>query len=164
MNKAFRWIPAASAAVAALAMVLGAAAQPVETAPTVQSAQTEDQRLMAFFEEVFQRNLKDSPIFQSQLGIKGPDYGKWGDLSDGEAIRQNELTKQDLARLRAEFRYETLSEPVKISYRIFPLALPQLRLLHPEQPGHRSCCFLAERPSHRRRVGCRGLHIAPQWH
>ncbi|MDH4261045.1 MAG: DUF885 domain-containing protein, partial [Gammaproteobacteria bacterium] len=119
MNKAFRWIPAASAAVAALAMVLGAAAQPVETAPTVQSAQTEDQRLMAFFEEVFQRNLKDSPIFQSQLGIKGPDYGKWGDLSDGEAIRQNELTKQDLARLRAEFRYETLSEPVKISYRIF---------------------------------------------
>ena len=26
---------------------------------------TEDARLAAFFEEVFQRNLKDSPVFQS---------------------------------------------------------------------------------------------------
>jgi uncharacterized protein (DUF885 family) len=89
------------------------------TAATPAAAQTEDQRLMAFFEEVFQRNLKDSPIFQSQLGMKGADYGKWGDLSDAEANRQNELTKQDLARLRAEFKYDSLSEPVKVSYRIF---------------------------------------------
>ncbi len=93
-----------------------AAAQDTDAAP---AAPSEDQRLTAFFEEVFQRNLKDSPIFQSQLGIKGPDYGKWGDLSDAEAIRQNELTKQDLARLRAEFRYDALSESMKISYRIF---------------------------------------------
>ncbi|MBM2853417.1 MAG: hypothetical protein HW417_345 [Steroidobacteraceae bacterium] len=83
------------------------------------AAQTEDQRLMAFFEEVFQRNLKDSPIFQSQLGIKGPDYGKWGDLSDAEATRQNELTKQDLARLKSGFKYDALSEQRQISYRIF---------------------------------------------
>jgi uncharacterized protein (DUF885 family) len=82
-------------------------------------AQTEDQRLMAFFEEIFQRNLKDSPIFQSQIGIKGPDYGKWDDFSDAEAIRQNELTKQDLARLRSEFKYDTLTESARVSYRIF---------------------------------------------
>lgn len=83
------------------------------------AARSEDQRLTAFFEEVFQRNLKDSPIFQSQLGIKGPDYGKWGDLSDAEAIRRNELTMRDLARLRSEFSYDALSESLKISYRIF---------------------------------------------
>ncbi len=119
MKRVIRWIPAGSAVVAALWLVSATAAEPVETAPTVQSAQTEDQRLMAFFEEVFQRNLKDSPLFQSQLGMKGPDYGKWDDFSDAEAKRQYELTKQDLARLRGEFRYDSLSESSKVSYRIF---------------------------------------------
>ena len=83
------------------------------------AAQTEDRRLAAFFEEIFQRNLKDSPMLQSQLGIKGPDYGKWNDFSDAEAIRQNELTRQDLARLRGEFAYDRLSDGSKVSYRIF---------------------------------------------
>jgi len=119
MKRVIRWIPAGSAVLAALWLVSATAAEPVETAPTVQSAQTEDQRLMAFFEEVFQRNLKDSPLFQSQLGMKGPDYGKWDDFSDAEAKRQYELTKQDLARLRGEFRYDSLSESSKVSYRIF---------------------------------------------
>ncbi|MGE0030341.1 MAG: DUF885 family protein [Steroidobacteraceae bacterium] len=82
---------------------------------------TEDERLKAFFEEVFQRNVKDSPILQSQLGMKGPDYGKWGDFSDAERVRQNELVRRDLARLRSEFRYEALSERTKVSYRIFEL-------------------------------------------
>lgn len=80
---------------------------------------TEDERLNAFFEEVFQRNVKDNPILQSQLGMKGPDYGKWGDFSDAEATRQNELVKEDLRRLRADFDVAKLSEQSRISYRIF---------------------------------------------
>jgi uncharacterized protein (DUF885 family) len=119
MSRAFRWIPVGSAAVAALLLAFATAAAPVAPASAPQPAQTTDQRLAAFFEEVFQRNLKDSPTFQSQLGIKGPDYGKWGDQSDAEATRQNELTRQDLARLRSEFKYDPLSEQSKISYRIF---------------------------------------------
>ena len=78
-----------------------------------------DAQLAAFFEEVFQRGLKNSPIFQSQLGMKGEDYGKWDDFSDAEAQRQNELTRQDLARLRSEFSYGQLSQPMQVSYRIF---------------------------------------------
>ncbi len=81
--------------------------------------QTEDQRISAFFEEVFQRNLKASPLFQSQLGLKGPDYGKWDDFSDAEQTRQIEDSKKDLERLRAEFDYENLSDRMKVSYRIF---------------------------------------------
>ena len=80
---------------------------------------TEDERLNAFFEEVFQRNLKDSPILQAQIGMKGPDYGKWGDFSDAEATRQNELVKEDLRRLRADFDVAKLSEQSRISHRIF---------------------------------------------
>ncbi len=118
-----RWMAGAAAAAALLMSVAVAPARAeapaAAPAATPAAAQTEDQRLIAFFDEVFQRNVKDSPIFQSQLGIKGPDYGKWGDLSDAEAIRQNELTKQDLARLKGEFKYDALSEQAKISYRIF---------------------------------------------
>ncbi len=79
----------------------------------------EDDRLNVFFEEVFQRNVKDSPILQSQLGMKGADYGKWNDFSDAEAFRQNELVRQDLARLRSDFDYAKLTDGSRVSYRIF---------------------------------------------
>jgi uncharacterized protein (DUF885 family) len=105
-------------ALAGAVLVLGFMHAPDVVAQETPAA-TEDQRLAAFFEEVFQRNLKDSPIFQAQLGMKGPDYGKWGDFSDAEANRQNELTKQDLARLRSEFNFEKLATGSKVSYRIF---------------------------------------------
>jgi len=71
------------------------------------------------FEEVFQRNLKDSPVFQSQLGLKGPAYGRWDDFSDEERQRQDALNRQELERLRSEFRYDQLSDKMKVSYRIF---------------------------------------------
>ena len=113
-------LKAALAAGTALALLAGAPAfaQAPETADA-EAVQTEDDRLAAFFEELFQRNLAESPIFQSQLGMKGPDYGKWDDFSDAEAVRQNERTKDDLARLHAEFDYDALSEQSQVSYRIF---------------------------------------------
>ncbi len=100
-----------------MTVLAGAPAMAQET-PAAAPA-TEDARIAAFFEEVFQRGLKDSPIFQSQLGMKGPDYGKWNDFSDQEAKRQDQLTRQDLERLRTEFDYKKLSEPMQVSYRIF---------------------------------------------
>src|SRR5688572_15835501 len=100
-------------------MGLAAGAAGAQQAAAAAQAATEDARLAAFFEEVFQRSVNDSPIFQAYLGIKGPDYGKWNDFSDEEAQRQDTLNKQDLQRLRNEFDYDRLSEPMKISYRIF---------------------------------------------
>jgi uncharacterized protein (DUF885 family) len=99
-------------------MGLAATAAGAQQAAATQPA-TEDARIAAFFEEVFQRNLKDSPVFQSQLGMKGPDYGKWNDFSDQEAQRQDALTRGDLERLRSEFNYAKLSDKMKVSYRIF---------------------------------------------
>lgn len=119
MKTTLKAILAATTALAAIA-VATPATYAAEPAPAdTEQTQTEDARLSAFFEEVFQRNLKDSPLFQSQLGMKGPDYGKWDDFSDAEAVRQNEETKGDLARLRADFDYDKLSEPMQVSYRIF---------------------------------------------
>jgi uncharacterized protein (DUF885 family) len=112
-------LPARTAAFACGLMMTALAALPAWPQEAAAPATTEDERLAAFLEEVFQRNLKDSPIFQAQLGIKGPDYGKWNDFSDEEAQRQDKLTRGDLEQLRARFDYAKLSEPMKVSYRIF---------------------------------------------
>jgi uncharacterized protein (DUF885 family) len=118
--KAARTVFASSVALVALLAAAPSYAAPDAAAPVEAAAvETEDQRLAAFFEEVFQRNLKNSPLFQSQLGMKGPDYGKWDDFSDAEAQRQNEETKKDLERLRTEFDVSKLSEQSKVSYQIF---------------------------------------------
>jgi uncharacterized protein (DUF885 family) len=114
-------LPSRFAALAGLAMSTALAMTPAlaQDAGTAAKPQTEDQHIGAFFEEVFQRNLKDSPIFQAQLGMKGPDYGKWNDFSDAEAQRQDKLNKQDLERLHRDFSYDKLSDSMKVSYRIF---------------------------------------------
>src|SRR6187402_2085844 len=98
---------------------LGLATAGAQEAAAPAAPKTEDERLAAFFEQVFQRNVDDSPMYQAYLGIKGPDYGKWNDFSDEEAQRQDRLNRQDLERLHEEFDYEKLSERMKISYRIF---------------------------------------------
>lgn len=113
-------LKAALAATTAFAVLAGASAYAQDAEPAAaEAAQTEDERLAAFFEEIFQRNLANSPIFQAQLGMKTERYGEWDDFSDKEAIRQDKETKDDLAKLHAEFDYNALSEQSKVSYRIF---------------------------------------------
>jgi len=77
---------AAGAPVAALAPVTNAVA----------AEQTESERLNAFFERVYQENIKRSPVAQSYLGIK-TDYDKWDDESDANAIKEFEIAQKDLA-------------------------------------------------------------------
>lgn len=89
-----------------------------DTASPSSAEDSEDGRLNAFFEDVFQRTIKDSPIFQAQLGIKTEDYGKWDDFSDAGAVRQNTYNEDDLKRL-AEFDYAALSPTARVSYDIF---------------------------------------------
>ena len=115
-------LPGRIAALACGLLLMAVAAMPAfsqQAEAAAAAPATEDARLAAFFEEVFQRTVKDSPIYQAYLGIKGPDYGKWNDFSDEEAQRQDKLNKQDLERLHADFDYAKLSEPMKVSYRIF---------------------------------------------
>jgi uncharacterized protein (DUF885 family) len=79
----------------------------------------EDQRLAAFFEEIFERDVSQSPEFQAYLGIKTEDYGRWDDYSDAYAQTENQQAEADLERLRSEFDYDALSETSKMSFRIF---------------------------------------------
>ncbi|MCI5043101.1 MAG: DUF885 domain-containing protein [Aquisalinus sp.] len=79
----------------------------------------ENERIAAFFNETFERDIANSPMFQAQLGRKTEDYGKWDDFSEAEKQRQVEQAQADLNRLRTEFDFEALDEQSRISYRIF---------------------------------------------
>ena len=79
----------------------------------------EDERLTAFFDEIFERDVNASPMFQAYQGLKTEDYGRWDDFSDEYAQAQNQQTAADLERLHTEFDYDQLSESAKMSYQIF---------------------------------------------
>lgn len=92
---------------------------PAPVTPMRADDRSESERLAAFFEEVFERDVAQSPEFQAQLGRKTEDYGKWDDESEAWAVQMNQQTQDDLARLRAEFDYEQLDDSAQLSYRIF---------------------------------------------
>src|SRR5690606_36129752 len=89
------------------------------TAAATAGQASEDERLLAFFEEIFERDVSQSPEFQAELGRKTEDYGRWDDYSDEHAIELNAQTETDLQRLRSEFEFEKLGESARLSYRIF---------------------------------------------
>lgn len=78
----------------------------------------EDDRINAFFEEIYQAELAASPMDQTELGIRD-NYDKWDDFS--EAGRREELmrNKRALGRLWTEFDYAALDRQSQISYRLF---------------------------------------------
>jgi uncharacterized protein (DUF885 family) len=80
--------------------------------------QTESERLNAFFEASFQKQLKRSPMEQTFLGIKD-DYDKWDDISDKKADEDLAIVKQELATLHKDFDFNKLDEQSKLSYRLF---------------------------------------------
>jgi uncharacterized protein (DUF885 family) len=98
---------------------IAATTPPATAAVTAMTTEQQDQRLLAFFDEIFERNVSQSPEFQAQLGRKTKDYGRWDDHSEAWAVTRKEQAEADLARLRAEFDYDALSPSAQLSYRIF---------------------------------------------
>ncbi len=117
-----------TAAFSLAALALAACGQPNST-PTAEvpennaaeSAQivSEDERLSAYFEEVFEREVALSPLFEADLGRKTENYGKWDDASDNAALAENQRREDDLARLADEFDYTALTREAQVSYDIF---------------------------------------------
>ena len=76
-------------------------------------------QLAAFFEEVFERRVAESPQRQSSLGRKTDRLGEWDDRSDAFAQQQIDSVKADLERLLADFDRETLDDNDRLSYDLF---------------------------------------------
>ncbi|GAC15247.1 DUF885 domain-containing protein [Aliiglaciecola lipolytica] len=82
-----------------------------------QSAQqTESQKLATFFADMFEQDLKRSPLSQSYLGYKW-DYDKWDDISDSATDQDIEISQQRLQTLEA-FDQSQLNPQEKISLQI----------------------------------------------
>lgn len=92
-----------------LALLLGGCAQSTssqstkpETAATAPEAQSlsESEKANQLFDEIFMENVMRSPMYQSYLGIK-TDQDKWDDLSPERELEDLEVTKKQLAKVRA---------------------------------------------------------------
>ena len=71
-------------------------------AATPATAQSEDARLAAFFDQAFQEQLALSPEGLTQLGIK-QRYDELGDYTDAGGKRALDLANAQLARMKREF-------------------------------------------------------------
>ena len=88
---------------------------------TGSKSSSEEQRINAFFDLVYERELALSPQRQSQLGRKTDRLGEWDDYSDAFAEQKIERTRTDLERLGTEFDYDALGPETQLSYDLFQI-------------------------------------------
>ncbi|HYD44383.1 MAG TPA: DUF885 domain-containing protein [Phenylobacterium sp.] len=94
-----------------------ATAAALAAAPRAHAQGSETERLNAFFEEIYDRQIARSPGMQSGLGLK-MRQGEWDDVSEARRLENAELTRGDLERLKG-FDFEALEPEAKLSYRLF---------------------------------------------
>ncbi|MFV3127493.1 DUF885 domain-containing protein [Niveispirillum sp. KHB5.9] len=77
-----------------------------------------DKALYAFFAELFERDVAESPLRAMQLGRK-TGYDQLDDASEARAVAELEQAKADLARLTREFPEDKLSDTARLYARLF---------------------------------------------
>ncbi len=78
---------------------------------------SESEKLAAFFDQAFEKDLKGSPMSQSYLGYKW-DYDKWDDISDNKQDADIATLKQRQTQL-ATFDASQLSEQENLSIALY---------------------------------------------
>ena len=76
-----------------------------------------------WFDETYDAAVMRSPIWQTYMGIKGDDYGKWDEVSDANAAKELQIAKDKLAELRAKFDPDMLGQNEAVSYRLMEASL-----------------------------------------
>jgi len=90
-----------------------------QTASPQAIERTETQKMHAFLDEVYERNVAAWPERETALGRKTGQQGEWNDRSDAYADSQLELARLDLQYLREHFDYALLDASGKLSYDLF---------------------------------------------
>ncbi|MBO6730692.1 MAG: DUF885 domain-containing protein [Maricaulis sp.] len=105
------------------------AAQDSAAAPAAESAlndaataasdtvETESDRLNAWFQQVFDEGVAESPMYQTFLGMK-TNYDQWDDPSPEEELRQYERGREQHAYMLANFDFDALDRSAQISWRL----------------------------------------------
>ncbi|WP_064663415.1 DUF885 family protein [Pseudoalteromonas sp. MQS005] len=106
------------AATISVALLAGCqqATQQSTPAPAVQAqpVQSEIDKANAFFEDTFNRDVMNSPVYQTYMGIK-KDYDKWDDNSEEKALKDLAQAKADLVTLNSIDRAQ-LDTATQVSY------------------------------------------------
>lgn len=84
---------------------------------TATATQSENERLMAFFEQAFNDQVALSPTSQTQLGLK-TDQDKWDQLTDEQYQKSLQLVKTQLQQLE-QFDFKALNAQNQLSYQLF---------------------------------------------
>ena len=78
-----------------------------------------DQELVSFLDEVFEHRVAQSPEWESRLGRRTDQMGRWDDRSDAEAERRVAEVAEDLERIRERFPRDQLSASARTHYDVF---------------------------------------------
>ncbi|WZL89320.1 DUF885 domain-containing protein [Salinimicrobium sp. 3283s] len=89
-----------------------------ETEITSEEIQQETAQLNLFFEEEFQKDLADSPMLQTRLGIK-TNYDSWDDFSHLRYADDLKKARQRLDFLKDEVNPEALEGQAALSYKLY---------------------------------------------
>ncbi len=87
-------------------------------AATEETAQTESEKINAWFEEQFEAGIARSPMSQTFLGRK-TNYGEWDNATDEYAQETHALEMAALAEMRENFDFEKLDPSAQLSYRLY---------------------------------------------
>ncbi len=89
-----------------------------ETEVSSEEAALESKRLNDFFETEFQRELEDSPMLQTRMGIKS-GYDSWDSYSHLRHAEDLEKAKQRLSFLKDSIDVAALDEQDALSYKLY---------------------------------------------
>ncbi|SDL08322.1 Uncharacterized conserved protein, DUF885 familyt [Salinimicrobium catena] len=89
-----------------------------ETDISAADTRQESRKLNEYFEKEFQKDLNESPMLQTRLGIK-KDYGSWDDFSHLKYAEDLKKAKKRLAYLKDSINQAALDEDAALSYRLY---------------------------------------------
>jgi uncharacterized protein (DUF885 family) len=116
-------------ATASALLMFGAASPTLATAAGQSEAalaQSEDARLLAFFDAAFAERIAQSPQTMTSLGIK-TDYDRLNDYTDAANLRGLELAERQVADMRAQFDFDALNHQNQLSWRLFEQGVERQR-------------------------------------
>ena len=90
--------------------------EPKQEVITQEQISESSKKLNDWFEDQFQKQVADSPMFQTYLGIKNENYGKWDDISAEKEVLDLEKTKARLNFLMDSVQVSHLDKPTALSY------------------------------------------------
>ena len=100
-----------------LALVIFSCAEKKEQTYTEEEREQVSASLNEYFETEFQKEIEESPMMQTRMGMK-TDYGKWDDFSNLKYAKDLEQAKKRMEYLK-KIDTASLNEETQLSYKLY---------------------------------------------